>query len=80
MEVGDGLLSCSREVQRSKPFDLNGRKVVMIDTPGFDDSTRSDTEILKTIATYLAETWVFKAAFRISNITDTKTGIVPTEN
>ena len=52
----------------------------MIDTPGFDDSTRSDTEILKTIATYLAETWVLEAAFRISNITDTKTGIVPTEN
>ncbi|KAK7685303.1 hypothetical protein QCA50_011666 [Cerrena zonata] len=56
-EVGTGLLSCSKEVQSSQPFDVNGRKVVMIDTPGFDDSTRSDTDILRTIATYLADTY-----------------------
>ncbi|KAI0785576.1 P-loop containing nucleoside triphosphate hydrolase protein [Abortiporus biennis] len=51
--VGEGQLSCTPSVQSSAPFDFNGRKVTLIDTPGFDDSTKSDTEILKLIATYL---------------------------
>lgn len=34
-------------------FDLDGRRVYLIDTPGFDDTNNPDTETLRVIATYL---------------------------
>jgi len=33
---------------------VQDRKVILIDTPGFDDTTRSDTEVLSDIALYLS--------------------------
>ena len=48
--------SCTDEVQVADKFTLDGRSVTLIDTPGFDDTSRSDTDILKTIATFLATT------------------------
>jgi len=50
------LESCTPEVQLANEFALDGRQVVLIDTPGFDDTTKSDTEILKNIAAFLATT------------------------
>ena len=38
-------------------FDHNGRKVHLIDTPGFDDTTRSDVDILMEVAFFLATTY-----------------------
>lgn len=35
-------------------FNLDGHRVVLIDTPGFDDTVRSDTEVLAMIAAFLA--------------------------
>lgn len=32
--------------------------VTLVDTPGFDDTTVSDTDILKMIAVYLSSTYV----------------------
>jgi hypothetical protein len=49
-----GLESCTAEVQLADRFVLDGRKVILIDTPGFDDTLRSDTEVLKMIAAFLA--------------------------
>ena len=34
------------------------QKVVIVDTPGFDDSTRTDYEILEEIARWLEDTYV----------------------
>ena len=51
-----GLESCTAEVQLSDGFTLEGRRVVLVDTPGFDDTSKSDTEILQTIAAFLAAT------------------------
>ena len=51
-----GLESCTAEVQVADEFTLDGRTVTLIDTPGFDDTTKSDTEILKIIAFFLAAT------------------------
>ncbi|KAH7924247.1 hypothetical protein BV22DRAFT_1035305 [Leucogyrophana mollusca] len=48
-----GLESCTNEVQVAQPFELGGRSVVLIDTPGFDDTTKSDTDVLKMIAAHL---------------------------
>ncbi|EMD32135.1 hypothetical protein CERSUDRAFT_99815 [Gelatoporia subvermispora B] len=55
--TNDGLRSCTAEVQTSKSFALLGRQVTLIDTPGFDDTTRSDTDILKVIADYLCNAY-----------------------
>lgn len=33
---------------------MGSRRVLLIDTPGFDDTTKSDTDILKEIAAFLA--------------------------
>ncbi|EMD33885.1 hypothetical protein CERSUDRAFT_86656 [Gelatoporia subvermispora B] len=57
LTVGNGLMSCTGDVEYSRPFDFCGRQVVMIDTPGFDDTTKSDTDILKMIAHHLETTY-----------------------
>jgi GTPase Era involved in 16S rRNA processing len=53
LRVGMGLESCTNEVQASQSFMLDGKHVVLVDTPGFDDTTKSDTDVLKMIAAYL---------------------------
>ena len=52
--VGDGLESYTSVVQPGRPFILDGRRVVLVDTPGFDDTTRSNVDVLNTIALFLA--------------------------
>ena len=52
--VGFGLESCTNVVQLARPFELHGRNVFLIDTPGFDDTSKSDTDVLKMIAAFLA--------------------------
>ena len=56
LRVGMNLESCTAEVQVTDKFFLDGRAVALIDTPGFDDTSKSDTEILKLIALFLATT------------------------
>ncbi|KIL67656.1 hypothetical protein M378DRAFT_159485 [Amanita muscaria Koide BX008] len=55
--VGGDLQSSTSQIQLSSPFLLNDRNVTLIDTPGFDDTQRSDTEILNSIARHLASTY-----------------------
>ena len=52
--VSGGLRSCTTTVQFGVAFNLDGRRVRLIDTPGFDDTTQSDTDILAKIAAFLA--------------------------
>ena len=56
LRVGVGLASCTTEVQLSNEFIIDGRRVILIDTPGFDDTSVSDAEILNRIAVFLAAT------------------------
>lgn len=48
--------SCTTEVQLADQFTLDGRTVALIDTPGFDDASKSDADILEMIAAFLATT------------------------
>ncbi|KAG1747163.1 P-loop containing nucleoside triphosphate hydrolase protein [Suillus paluster] len=57
LPVGDGLESCTSEVRTSRPFVVGGSVVTLIDTPGFDDTSRTDTDILSMIAAYLSKTY-----------------------
>jgi pimeloyl-ACP methyl ester carboxylesterase len=45
-------------VQAAVPFEFEGRRVLLIDMPGFDDTTKSDADILKMIAQFLSITQV----------------------
>lgn len=54
MRVGYGLESCTSEIEVSSSLVLNGRPITLIDTPGFDDTTRNEAEILGLIADYMA--------------------------
>jgi hypothetical protein len=56
--VGEGLESGTCEVNVALDFELDGRLVTLTDTPGFDDTNRSDSEILATIASHLEKTCV----------------------
>jgi hypothetical protein len=58
VQIGHDLKSCTTQLQ-AVPFNisqgpLKGRRVVMVDTPGFDDTSVNDAEILKRIALWLA--------------------------
>ena len=53
LKVGKDLNSCTSEIQESGEFILDSRRVVLIDTPGFDDIHQSDTDVFKSIAAFL---------------------------
>lgn len=60
--VGHDLKSCTAELQpffKDLPPDESGkpRRLVLVDTPGFDDTNEADSEILRRIAVWLASTY-----------------------
>ena len=54
-EISDGLESCTADVSEFEVKDPDGRDVVFVDTPGFDDTYKSDIEILTQIAEWLVD-------------------------
>ncbi|KAF7168904.1 hypothetical protein CNMCM5623_001810 [Aspergillus felis] len=73
------LQSCTQEVRihRCKHFSPHAN-VYLVDTPGFDDTNRKDTDILKEIATWLTETYKHKIRLRgilyLHRISDNRMG------
>ena len=58
--VGNGLESCTTEINSviiQHPTEEN-RRIILVDTPGFDDTYIDDVEILKGIADWLAQSYV----------------------
>ncbi|KAG8738086.1 hypothetical protein FRC10_007297 [Ceratobasidium sp. 414] len=55
--VGDDLGSCTQDIAAGNQFQINGRDIQLIDTPGFDDTELSDTEILQRITGYLTSSY-----------------------
>jgi hypothetical protein len=52
--VGHALHSCTKDVRSVRvPHPVDGGPVVFVDTPGFDDTNMSDTEVLGMIAHWL---------------------------
>ncbi|KAF8133151.1 P-loop containing nucleoside triphosphate hydrolase protein [Mycena galopus ATCC 62051] len=50
LRVGLSANSCTGAVEAATPLDLDGRQVVLLDTPGFDHTHKSDAEVLRNIA------------------------------
>ncbi|KAJ3513211.1 hypothetical protein NLJ89_g3075 [Agrocybe chaxingu] len=56
--VGHELKSCTQEVRDFVCHDeVEARRVVLVDTPGFDDTNLSDLDILRKIADWLRKTY-----------------------
>ena len=72
LRVGSQLESCTNEVQLSRSFMLDGQTIAFIDTPGFDDTNSSDTNILNMIAAYLSCSYVccFHVTFKPLRVLD----------
>ncbi|CAL1717191.1 unnamed protein product [Somion occarium] len=66
LAVASNLKSCTTEVAHTRTFFVDDFPVTMIDTPGFDDSKVPDSDILKSIASYLAAS--FEKGFKLSGI------------
>ncbi|KAJ3557230.1 hypothetical protein NM688_g1580 [Phlebia brevispora] len=66
LAVGHGLRSCTTTIGLSQTFELSGRSITLIDTPGFDDTIISETDILNMIALYLSTT--YQQGFKLSGI------------
>ncbi|KAG0134446.1 P-loop containing nucleoside triphosphate hydrolase protein, partial [Tuber indicum] len=56
VKVSGGLHSCTSKVE-SYSFQHAGATVTLVDTPGFSDTTRSDTEVLAEICDWTSETY-----------------------
>ena len=60
MRVGHEMTSCTSKLEYfvmdpiSSPPQLKDHRVVIVDTPGFDDTYEDDVEILRRIAVWLA--------------------------
>jgi hypothetical protein len=53
--IGHGLKSYTSNIQSVITTSPDGRHVVLVDTPGFDDTFKSDIDILEIIATWLVK-------------------------
>ena len=58
MLVGHDIFSCTSKLQYAiidnPPPRIKGHRVIIVDTPGFDDTYEDDVEILRRIAVWLA--------------------------
>lgn len=59
-EVGHSLESSTSEVKAVRVTFLDGTQVVLVDTPGFDDTYLSDLEVLQIVAKWFKNMYVFK--------------------
>ncbi|KAG9764077.1 hypothetical protein KCU73_g1120, partial [Aureobasidium melanogenum] len=51
-KIGHDLVSCTNQIE-SFEFQYNGAAVHLIDTPGFDDTNRTDSDVLRDIVFWL---------------------------
>ncbi|KAM0553310.1 hypothetical protein ACHAPJ_007323 [Fusarium lateritium] len=54
--VSHGLYSCTNSMDVFR-YTSNGQRIYLIDTPGFNDTTRSDIDTLEILATYLGASY-----------------------
>ncbi|KAG5651904.1 hypothetical protein H0H81_006985 [Sphagnurus paluster] len=84
LRIGKGLKSCTSVVQVAETFYMDGRRIQLIDTPGFDDTTKSDAEVLRMIAAFLATTYEagkkLAGVIYMHRISDFRMGGISTRN
>ncbi|PCH42102.1 nucleoside triphosphate hydrolase protein, partial [Wolfiporia cocos MD-104 SS10] len=83
LEVGNSLRSCTSGVQTVQCI-VAGEQVTFIDTPGFDDTYKSQADILKDIADFLEQTYEggrkLTGVIYMHRISDVRVGGIAREN
>lgn len=57
INIGHDLESCTTQVEKYTCTKYSGRTIHFVDTPGFDDTKRSDTEVLRELASWLTRSY-----------------------
>ena len=75
--VGHDLKSCTAQLTPvispiTELAHLQGKRLVLVDTPGFDDTYTSDWEILRRIAIWLASSYVVHIISRFTRLMSTR--------
>lgn len=88
--IGHSLHSHTSQVNAVRVDFSNGTSLVLVDTPGFDDTEKSDREILKIVANWLREVRQYQDSNRnkleisgilyLHRITDNRMGGTPLKN
>ncbi|RYP22870.1 hypothetical protein DL765_001466 [Monosporascus sp. GIB2] len=63
--ASDGMKSCTQDV-RTYTFHHSGKTIHLIDTPGFDDTYRTDSDVLRDLAYYLTSS--YGSGYKLSGI------------
>lgn len=83
LQVGTSLMSCTDKVQTAQ-CEVDGQRITLIDTPGFDDTFKSQADILRDIADFLEHTYQSKrklaGVIYMHRISDTRVGGIAREN
>ncbi|CUA73125.1 hypothetical protein RSOLAG22IIIB_10557 [Rhizoctonia solani] len=78
MTVGHGLKSCTKGIETTPVFLVDGNPVVVVDCPGFDDTYLLETETLASVASFLTTTYSknlkLTGLLYLHKITDTRVG------
>lgn len=76
VEIGHDLHGCTQEVVAYRCQYSSSVDIYLIDTPGFDDTNRSDSDILKTIAEWMTRSYIndikLSGIIYLHRITDTR--------
>ncbi|KAK4446665.1 GTPase IMAP family member 4 [Podospora aff. communis PSN243] len=67
LEVGHSIYPCTQDPQ-VVTFTLDNHPILLIDTPGFDDDSRTDVEILEDIARWLAQQGYLKGSDQLDGL------------
>ena len=75
--VGHDLKSCTAQLTPvfrsiSEPAHLQGKRLVLVEMPGFDDTYTSDSENLRRIAIWLASSYVGHIISRFKRLISTR--------
>ncbi|KAH9829190.1 P-loop containing nucleoside triphosphate hydrolase protein [Rhodofomes roseus] len=83
LEVGRGLRSCTKDIDVAYRM-MGDTKVVLIDTPGFDDTTKSQADVLEDIGQFLKKTYEdgvkVSGVIYMHRISDRRVGGIAREN
>lgn len=75
MKIGHSLSSCTEDVEEI-PCKVGNKYVVLVDTPGFNDTHRTDTEILSALADWMkvsySENMLLSGIIYLHSISDTR--------
>ncbi|KAH9931006.1 P-loop containing nucleoside triphosphate hydrolase protein, partial [Fomitopsis serialis] len=83
LKVGTSLRSCTTNIDVASCM-MGDTKVVLIDTPGFDDTTKSQADVLEDIGGFLKRTYerdmLLSGVIYMHRISDRRVGGIAVEN